>query len=356
MGNVAWSTIGASDSTAMILTCPACATSYFVDDAKIGAAGRSVRCASCGERWMARLPSLTDGLDISKVSDIEVVAGPEARAAARRAQMAEAALAAMAASAADESPKSFQDSSGNRKKPAAPGASPVVIMAVMAAVLVSLLAGAVLFSAQVVKLWPRSASAYALVGLAANPTGLTLEKIKADRTLKDGRAALTITGAIRNISAKGVMAPPLRITLTDPDGKAVAVKIAKPDGVVLPAHAVRYFAVSVIDPPVRARDLAVDFVLDKPQKAPPQKAEASAKAPQPASPEAPAKAAQPTSPEAHGPVNPMPATEVKPLPAGSPYALPAVTETGEASGTAVSAKAPAHAPARAKASSAHGHD
>src|SRR5678816_3049306 len=37
----------------MILTCPECATSYFVDDDRIPAAGRSVKCSSCGNRWRA---------------------------------------------------------------------------------------------------------------------------------------------------------------------------------------------------------------------------------------------------------------------------------------------------------------
>ena len=283
----------------MILTCPACATSYFVDDAKIGSEGRTVRCASCGERWLAKLPQ-EDAPPAPVVSDERRAES----AAARRAQrLKEAQEAAQAAASAEDGPILFAAQTRSRKK-TGPQISPMLITAGMAVGVVALLGAAVVMRVDVVRIWPQSASAFALVGLAPNPTGLALEGIKADRILKDGQAALSVTGAIRNVSNSALIAPPLRITLTDPAGKTLAVQIAKPDGVTIPVGAVRYFAVSIIDPPALARDMDVDFVLDKPvQKAPP--ANGSDKRPGSAG-----------SAPPHGA-----AKDVKPLPAGSPYAL-----------------------------------
>ena len=37
----------------MILTCPRCATRYLADPLQVWAAGRTVQCAACGQRWRA---------------------------------------------------------------------------------------------------------------------------------------------------------------------------------------------------------------------------------------------------------------------------------------------------------------
>lgn len=41
----------------MILTCPECNTRYLVPDSSIGAAGRTVRCASCRHSWFQQGPA-----------------------------------------------------------------------------------------------------------------------------------------------------------------------------------------------------------------------------------------------------------------------------------------------------------
>jgi predicted Zn finger-like uncharacterized protein len=41
------------DADAMLIVCPTCATSYMIDPAALGSAGRMVRCARCKATWFA---------------------------------------------------------------------------------------------------------------------------------------------------------------------------------------------------------------------------------------------------------------------------------------------------------------
>ena len=47
----------------MKITCPNCTTSYQVPDDYIGAEGRSVRCANCGETWHAEQPGVEQDIE-----------------------------------------------------------------------------------------------------------------------------------------------------------------------------------------------------------------------------------------------------------------------------------------------------
>src|SRR5471032_1516649 len=41
---------------AMLIVCPSCTTSYLIDPASVGSAGRTVRCARCKTTWFAGAP------------------------------------------------------------------------------------------------------------------------------------------------------------------------------------------------------------------------------------------------------------------------------------------------------------
>lgn len=286
----------------MILTCPDCATSYFVDDSKIPADGRVVKCASCGARWTAT-PEVSLELQTSEEEGAVAVepAEPDLDDKPIRELTGE------------DLPKAFRakaDTERRVREAAATG----VIWAGMAAALVLMIALAIIFRVDVVRLWPRTASAYAGVGLPVNSLGLVIEGVRFEPSLQDGHAALSVSGMIRNIENEPVVTPPLRISLLNAEGKAVATKIARPADARIPPGETRHFAIALLDPPASAKELEVAFAPREPVNLKVKQGDPPAAAHQPAPP-ALRSAAEPAA--APAPV------EAQPLAPGSPDALPA---------------------------------
>jgi predicted Zn finger-like uncharacterized protein len=293
----------------MILTCPDCATRYVVDDERVGPQGRAVRCAACGTRWTAM---------------------PEAPAAAAKpASKPEPAPAFEGfqpktfdpdAEIADFQTDTRRDKVQTQKK-VRQAAVTGAIWAGMLGILVLLIGAAVVLRQDVARLWPRTAGAYAMVGLPVNLVGLTIESQHAQPALKDGHAAVVVTGTLRNVLGRPVAAPPLRISLLNSGGKPVLVKIADPGGARIPPGEVRRFSVDVLDPPVSATDVEIAFIMGGPAR---PKGALPANAPPPEAPEAPA---------LRGPASVTPITgaaDAQPEPSSSPYALP--TAAGDNTG------------------------
>jgi predicted Zn finger-like uncharacterized protein len=65
----------------MLIVCPSCATSYMIDQASVGPAGRTVRCARCKVTWVAggpeRAPEVTAFVD-RVIADAEAQSTPPA--------------------------------------------------------------------------------------------------------------------------------------------------------------------------------------------------------------------------------------------------------------------------------------
>jgi predicted Zn finger-like uncharacterized protein len=278
----------------MILTCPECATGYFVDDSQMRPGGRKVRCANCGARWTAHAEG-----------PLELVTSEEG-ALAREAEPPPA----PAPITADELPRVFRDRAQEERR-MRQAAMAGVAWAAAAVVVIALMAIVVVFRDGVVRAWPPTASFYAAIGLPVNPTGLTIEQVRFEPALHEGHAALDVSGVIRNVVDRPVVVPPLRITLFNTQGKRVAGQIATVDNARIPPGETRHFMTSVLDPPYSAASLLVDFALDAQGGAPARTVRAAITS-------APA----PPSFTLRGAANDMPAANVvgPPEPASAPSA------------------------------------
>lgn len=120
-------------------------------------------------------------------------------------------------------------------------------------------AGAVLFRQDVAELWPRSASAFAAVGLDVNVYGLELYDLTVERAYEGPTPVLLVSGEVRNIGRDGKQAPPIRITLRDTHSNELyqivhaigAAEIAPGQGAP--------FQIRLENPPVDAADLEAAF-------------------------------------------------------------------------------------------------
>lgn len=238
----------------MILTCPSCATGYFVPDAAIGPEGRKVRCKSCGNVWKAERAD--EPLELT-VSPEEAPAEPPAAEPVAAHHLAGLPPEALAEAPAEELPKAFRaraEQSRRLKRAAAHG----VVWAGLASMFAAILAGAWLFRVEVVELWPRAAAAYAAVGSPVNVVGLQFEAVGA-RPLANDPGTVVVSGALRNIRDHEISSPPIRIALLDAHGAEVAHKLLDVrKAPVLPGK-VQGFAVLLPDPTAKGVGVDVQF-------------------------------------------------------------------------------------------------
>ena len=288
----------------MILTCPECATSYFVDGDKLGPTGRTVRCVGCGARWRA---------DASGVAEA-ALAEPSAAQEPKAFDTSEPSILP----AGDPLPQAFRAAKEARRRTHRAIVAGAVWAGLGVFALV-LLVGAAIFRVDVVRLWPRTAGAYAKVGLTVNPTGLTPENVQASPGLQEGHLAVVVSGMVRNVETRPREAAILRVSLLDKSGHPLKdTLIPAAPGAIAPGQA-RPFSVSFIDPPAAGVNVQVEFVLNQQVAA----AKPVAHGHEPAAPNTAPSAGEHGGEHAEhlAPAGPLPEA-AKALPADSPYALP----------------------------------
>jgi predicted Zn finger-like uncharacterized protein len=241
----------------MILTCPQCATRYFLPDWQVSQGGRAVKCTSCGKVWRAEgarepEPAPEPELEPAVPSHhfepaAEPFPDPEeefAAAAQRRAEILRQ--------------KKVEAERRQRQAAVITGA----VWAGVAAAIALSLALALIFRIQVVRWWPGTASAYAAVGMPVNASGLLIDKVKAAHAVVQGHPSLLVTGVLTNASATPRSAPAFRVGMLDKAGRPLAQRVIETaPPVALKVGEARRFQLQVADPPPGAVDVEVTLAL-----------------------------------------------------------------------------------------------
>jgi predicted Zn finger-like uncharacterized protein len=277
----------------MQIVCPHCSTSYGIDPAKLGEAGRTVRCSRCKEAWLARPQDAVEffhqmpGMANASQREAERDTAAEWEAMAREEDEAEDAPHVGSPSIAGD----WQDSADwptearadqHDAEDAEPGRSPglprwlakfvtpktarassrgkaPVSLATACAVMGAMALAIVIWRAEMVRLLPQTAAFYKLAGLDVNLRGLRFRDVKVTTETVQGTPLLVIEGAIAGESSKPVELPRLRFSIRDAAGSEIYAWNAVLDQSVLKPGEKAMFKSRLASPPPGGRNIDVRF-------------------------------------------------------------------------------------------------
>jgi predicted Zn finger-like uncharacterized protein len=285
----------------MHIICPHCTTSYAIDLATLGAAGRSVRCSRCKEIWLARPEDATE---------LKAPAMAEAGAGAADAAAGWDAVARQDERQQDERPQyqtpvvdspsisgdwqASVDGEGSPqtgqtdwpsvaqhdahdveaarpqraswlrkllKPPALFRATgkPLVSLTTVCAAMGALVLALLIWRVDVVRLMPQTAMFYKMVGLEVNPRGLVFKDVKVSTETVEGKPVLVIEGVIIGESRKAVELPRLRFSVRDAQGAEIYAWNTILEQPVLKPGEKAWFKSRLASPPPEGRNIDVRF-------------------------------------------------------------------------------------------------
>jgi predicted Zn finger-like uncharacterized protein len=274
----------------MHIVCPHCTTSYAINPATLGAAGRAVRCSRCKEVWLARAedavapaaqPAMADG-DSSR--EDELAAQWEAAGQDENGGQAPVVDSPSIASDWQEEDKSAPDDDwasraleeadddtgrrrgflGKLKGPAPKSRGRSFINLPIACAAMGALAIALVFwRADVVRHMPQTASFYKMVGLDVNLRGLLFKDVKVTTETVEGKPVLVIEGVIVGETRKTVDLPRLRFSVRDAQGAEIYAWNTVLEQTVLKPGDRAWFKSRLASPPPEGRSIDIRFFNKK---------------------------------------------------------------------------------------------
>jgi predicted Zn finger-like uncharacterized protein len=277
----------------MLIICPNCATSYDLDPAALGPAGRNVRCVRCRETWLARAEDMVEAEQIAE--PVEAMAGPAEPPQAATTTQADAAQ--MEAGFVEPSPEPPHIESpplaseappidvDYEIRPAAPESvaepasarfkgtkkrfafgsgkamasrlriSPPIVIAGLAALCLAL----VIWRQDVVRLMPQTAAFFKTVSLNVNLRKLDFEGVKVSSETVNGNRVIVIEGEITTSARKPTDIPRLRFVVQDAHGADIYAWNAVLDQAVIEPGGRVPFRSRLASPPADASSIVVRF-------------------------------------------------------------------------------------------------
>ncbi|WP_269584946.1 zinc-ribbon domain-containing protein [Roseibium sp. Sym1] len=303
----------------MKIKCPDCSTSYEISAEAVGAEGRSVKCAKCGNRWFVAPEDDEDGsVEFRGGADTpeDIADAPGEDSGKDEAEWAadsddDGPASAEATEEEDDDPGDFApepatsrastdedkfaadmeedepEETGNKSDIESMAKRPKIIVNPnkfrrnhIGALLNWLLrrnyrriGGIVLFGGalavcamfilmrdNVVKQSPDLASLFQLIGLEVNLRGLEFRNLRTFTEVEDGKRVLVVEGSIRNLLEERNTVPAVRLSIRSSDMQEVYAWTVEPRTKSLNALDETRFRTILADPPGNASDIQVRFV------------------------------------------------------------------------------------------------
>jgi predicted Zn finger-like uncharacterized protein len=242
----------------MLIVCPSCASEYMIDPGRIGAEGRTVRCAGCKETWfVTRDPDPVD--QPTTANDT----GPERESKAAAAsfsipderEIADSGLERDDTASGQEPGRAAKgqfDSLAERGRQIA--AAPVLVAASIV-----ILASALLGRSSVVRTFPGTAGLYASIGLPVNLRGLEFRAVRSELVATGADTFLVVEGEIANISGRDAPVPPIEIAVRGAEGQMLYTWTNDPPRETMAASDTSPFRARLAAPPAEGRHVLVRF-------------------------------------------------------------------------------------------------
>jgi predicted Zn finger-like uncharacterized protein len=292
----------------MLIVCPNCATSYQVEPSSLGATGRSVRCVRCKKVWFASNTeamaaiALSHHQDMAALSGVPVTAGAmddvvDERFAEPSGEPADALdrddrgpgplpdprdydlpapvvvddAPALAPGDHEDAPptviepvpenietvaaRRIRKPPPRRRQSRWPISGWTTAILLLLAINISLVA----FRADIVRLFPQTASVYSAVGFEVNLRGLVFTDLVTRKDTRDGTSMLVVEGVVKSTSKRDIAVPRLRFAVRNAKGHEIYTWTAQPARNTIAPGTTMAFRSRLASPPPEAHAVLVRF-------------------------------------------------------------------------------------------------